>query len=156
MRDNLERVNIVLTKEQHARFKEYSIRYHGSLSQFLRLAAESELDRSEKLEIIYVQPVLKRLDQLVSSQDRMNEILTKNISNMLKTSKNARKKIADDILNLLLGIDKLIGVPEMVEYLPYNQDEIIDGLEELIDTYSIKEIPQPNAPSKWQLIGDTE
>ena len=80
MRDNLERVNIVLTKEQHKRFKKYAVRFHGSLSQFIRLAAENEINDEEKMETLYIQPVLKQMNQFNEKLELTRNALNSMIS----------------------------------------------------------------------------
>ena len=61
MRDNLERVNIVLTKEQHKRFKELSKKCHGSLSQYLRLAGENEADENKYAQMLNLRPIINKI-----------------------------------------------------------------------------------------------
>ncbi len=153
MRDNLERVNIVLTKEQHKRFKKYAVRFHGSLSQFIRLAAENEINDEEKMEALYIQPVLKEMNKFNEKLDFTKKSLNSIISH-LKVNTSNKKFISEEIIQLLLKHEESLSIPGMLEYLPFQQQDLIEGIEELLDTCSVREIPRPNAPSKWTIIGD--
>lgn len=77
MRDDLERVNVVLTKEQHLRFREYSRRYQGSVSQFLRLAGEKELNRNNGTEELKLRPIFEQLEKTSTNVQAIQRTLQK-------------------------------------------------------------------------------
>jgi len=156
MRDNLERVTIVLTKEQHRRFKEYARRYHGSLSQFLRMAGENEADENNGSDVLNLRPIIKKLKMIEDTVQQMDERLKRTESGtdyVVDKLGSKIEKVAEDIAELLLHRGKL-SIPEIANYLPYNQEEIISGVEKLEDKLAIVRIKQINSPSKWKIRGD--
>jgi len=156
MRDNLERVTIVLTKEQHRRFKEYARRYHGSLSQFLRMAGENEADENNGSDVLNLRPIVKKLKMVGDTVQQMDERLKRTESGtdyVVDKLGSKIEKVAEDIAELLLHKGKL-SIPEIANYLPYNQEEIISGVEKLEDKLAIVRIKQINSPSKWKIRGD--
>ena len=156
MRDNLERVTIVLTKEQHQRFKEYSKRYHGSLSQFLRMAGENEADENNGSDMLNLRPIIKKLEMIGSIVQQMDERLkrTESGTNYVVDKLGSKiEKVAEDIAELLLHKGQL-SIPEMGNYLPHTQEEIISGVEKLEGKFAIIRIEQLTAPSKWKIRGD--
>ena len=156
MRDNLERVNIVLTKEQHKRFKELAKKCHGSLSQYLRLAGENESDENKYAQMLNLRPIIKKLEtnsEMIKQIEEKLKITEKAVEYVVDKIGNKTEKIADDIEKLLLQKNKL-SVPEMVNYLPYSQEEIISGVENLEEKFVIEKISRPNGPSKWKIRGD--
>ncbi len=156
MRDNLERVTIVLTKEQHQRFKEYSKRYHGSLSQFLRMAGENEADENNGSDVLNLRPIIKKLEMIGSIVQQMDERLkrTESGTNYVVDKLGSKiEKVAEDIAEILLHKGHL-SIPEMGNYLPYTQEEIISGVEKLEGKFAIIRIKQLTAPSKWKIRGD--
>ena len=156
MRDNLERVNIVLTKEQHKRFREYAQKYHGSLSQFLRLAAENESDDNDAF-MINLRPIIKKLDELEDFSHQILEKIDKiyhGAEYLVDRLGNKSGKIADDIEKLLLQKGIGLSIPEIGKYLPYKQEEIISGIEKLVDEFAIVKIERVNAPSMWRIRGE--
>jgi len=156
MRDNLERVTIVLTKEQHRRFKEYARRYHGSLSQFLRMAGENEADENNGSDVLNLRPIIKKLKMIGDTVQQMDERLKRTESGtdyVVDKLGSKIEKVAEDIADLLLHKGKL-SIPEIANYLPYNQEEIISGVEKLEDKLAIVRIKQINSPSKWKIRGD--
>lgn len=157
MRDALTRVNIVLLKDQHERFKQYAQQYHGSLSQFLRLAGENEIDQQENTNAFLLRPILEQQEKLHSSIEKINQQMKSNydiISGATGFFQIQHKVIALEIEHLLLSVDTSLSIPELGEYLPYSQDNLISGIEWLIDHARVKRLKQINAPSKYRLTGD--
>ena len=156
MRDNLERVTIVLTKEQHKRFKEYSRKFHGSLSQFLRLAGENETDEGKKADMFDLRPIIKKLEAngnlIQQMEDRLKKT-EKGTDYIVGKLGNNVDKIADNVEELLLHKGKL-SIPEMGNYLPYTQEEIISAVERLEERFAIVSIKRLSSPSKWNIRGD--
>ena len=156
IRDNLERVNIVLTKEQHRRFKEYAKKYHGSLSQFLRMAGENESDENNGADVFNLRPVIKKLEtngNIIQQIDERLKRTEKGTDYIVDKLGSKIEKIADDIEELLLHRGKL-SVPEIGNYLPYTQEEIISGIEKLEEKFAVIRVKQLNAPSKWKIRGN--
>lgn len=156
MRDNLERVTVVLTKEQHRRFKEYARRYHGSLSQFLRMAGENEADENNGSDVLNLRPIIKKLKMIgdtVQQVDARLKRIESGTDYVVDKLGSKIEKVAEDIAELLLHKGKL-SIPEIANYLPYNQEEIISGVEKLEDKLAIVRIKQINSPSKWKIRGD--
>lgn len=158
MRDNLERVTIVLTKEQHRRFKEYAKKFHGSLSQFLRMAGENEANRSDDADVINLRPIVKELGIIRGKVEQIDERVKRikgEINYVVEKLGNKTEKIADDIEELLLHKGKL-SVPEMENYIPYTQEEIVSGVEKLEEKFTVVRIKRLSAPSKWKIRGDED
>jgi hypothetical protein len=157
MRDNLEKVTIVLTKEQHQRFRELAKKCHGSLSQYLRLAGENLADENKYAQALNFRQIIKKLETNSNIIDQIEEKLKrteKQTEYIVNKIGDKTEKIADDIEELLLKKSNL-SVPEMINYLPYSQEEIISGIEKLEERFLIEKISRPNAPSKWRIRGDT-
>lgn len=156
MRDDLERVNVVLTKEQHQRFREYSRKYHGSVSQFLRLAGENEIDENDGVDELKLRPIFERLDKAcvyIQNIQGMVQRLEREIdSNTRRRRKN--DYVASHIEELLSSVTSNLSIPEMTGYLPYEQEEIIRGIETLEERFAVIRIKQINGPSKWKIRGD--
>lgn len=156
MRDNLERVNIVLTKEQHARFKEYARRYHGSLSQFLRMAGENQIEDNNGVDDLKLRPIVEKLEKIVDSVQKIDGRLKrveKETGFVVEKLGSKDEKVADDIERLLLEKGIKLSIPEIRNYLPYSQEEIISGMERLEMDFVVLKIPEINAPSKWIIRG---
>jgi len=158
MRSNLIRVNIILTKEQHQRFKNYAKRYHGSLSQFLRLAAENEIDNQEDANSFYFRPMIENQEKIIKSLNVIAQQIKKieRIPSSIQDLKSFNNQsIASEIEHILLMTESPLSVPDIMEFLTYSQEEIIEGIEWLLDRCLITQIKRINAPSKYKLRGDT-
>lgn len=154
MRDNLVRVNIVLTKKQRERFKRYARRYHGSLSQFLRLAAENEIDESNEYEEMKLRPVIELLEKNGNVIQKISRTIMKvegDVDIVAEKIAGMNDKVADDIEDLLLNRRGALSIPEIAGYLPCDQEELIRGIERLQETFAVERIGQINAPSKWMI-----
>lgn len=156
MRDNLERVTIVLTKEQHQRFKEFANKCHGSLSQFLRMAGENEADDNKHTQMLNLRPIIKKLeknsDKIKQIEEKLNRT-EKGTEYIVNKIGNITDKIGDDIEKLLLHKPKL-SIPEIGTYLPYTQEEIISAIERLEEKFVVTRIRRDDAPSRWKIRGD--
>lgn len=156
MRDNLERVNIVLTKEQHVRFKEFARRFHGSLSQFMRMAAENQIIDDSGIDDLKLRPIVEELEKIRDSVQKINVRLRKmekGTDFVVEKLGSKNEKVADDIERLLLEKGIKLSIPEIGNYLPYSQDEVISGMERLESDFVVSKIPEINAPSKWIIRG---
>lgn len=159
MRDNLERVTIVLTKEQHHRFKEYARRYHGSVSQFIRLAGLNEMDDNNNTEDLRFRPITEKLEETVSMIQniyRRLQTIERGTDFVVERLGSKMDKIANDVEELLLSSGRMFSIPEITGYLQYEQEEIISGIEKLEERFSITRIRQINSPSKWKIRGDID
>ena len=157
MRDTLIRVNIVLLKEQHQRFQEYAQRYHGSLSQFLRLAGENEIDQHEDTNEIYLRPIMEQQEKLQQALKKINHQLKSTRDSIYQSTDFNQmniKKIALEIEEILFSSDTPLSIPEIREYISHSQDDLITGIEWLLDHGRIKRMKQINAPSKYKITGD--
>lgn len=157
MRETLIRVNIILLKEQHQRFQEYARRYHGSLSQFLRLAGENEIDQQEDSNALYLRPLLEQQEKLQQALKKINHQLKSNqgpISHSSDITQMNIKKITLEIEEILFSSDTPLSIPEIREYISHSQDDLITGIEWLLDHGRIKRMKQINAPSKYKITGD--
>lgn len=156
MRETLIRVNIILLKDQHERFKKYAQRYHGSLSQFLRLAGENEIDKQEDTNALILQPLMEQQEKLYQGIRKVDQQVKLNydvISSSNKLSQMHRKQIALEIEELLISIDDPVTIPEMGEYISHPPDDLVQGVEWLLDHGRIRQIEQINAPSKYRIMG---
>ena len=157
MRDNLERVSIVLMKDQHQRFKEYAKRCHGSLSQFLRMAAENEIDSNSGVDEVNLRPIIEILEGVRSMVQQIEgrlERIGRGTDFIIEKFGSRMEKVAGDVEELLLQKGNGLSIPEIGNYLPYNQNEIIQGIERLEEKFAVRRIEQVNAPSKWKIRGD--
>ena len=158
MRDNLERVHVVLTKDQHQRFKEYASRFHGSVSQFIRMASENELTSNSDKEELKLRPIYDKLNQMeiiVRSIERKLLRIEKVTEYLTQRIGTRGEKIAGDIEELLLAQNYGLSIPEMKGYLPYEQEELIRGIEYLEERFAVKRQGRINAPSKWMIRGNS-
>jgi len=155
MRETLIRVNIILLKDQHQRFQEYARRYHGSLSQFLRLAGENEIDKQEDTNEYYLRPVIEQQERLYQELKKIDtQLKIDHTGQSNSIAKMNTKKIALEIEEILLSSDATLSVPEIGEYLACSQDDIITAVEWLLDHGRINRMKQINAPSKYRVPGD--
>ena len=74
MRDNLKRVTIVLTKNQHKKYKIYARKYHGSVSQFIRLAAETAINDDIDKTDLKLRPIFERLESITHAINQANNL----------------------------------------------------------------------------------
>lgn len=158
MRDNLERVTIVLGKEQHQRYKDYSKKYHSSVSQFLRHAAENEMNQDNGVEELMLRPIFERLEKTntdVQIIQRTLQKLEKEIDSIAEQKRRKDEYIANHIEELLLSSRTKLSIPEIAGYLPYEQEAIIRGIEKLEERFIITRIKQVNGISKWMIQGDS-
>ena len=157
MRNNLKRVTIVLTKDQHLKYKEYARKYHGSVSQFIRLAAEKAISDDIDLIDLRLRPIFEKLENINLSIDGSNKILhllNRNTNFLVDKIGDKVEKIAYCIEKLLLSNNRPLSIPEITGYLPYTQEEIIDAIEFLEEKFYVERIKQLNSPSKWKIRGD--
>lgn len=155
MRDTLIRVNIILLKEQHRRFQEYARRYHGSLSQFLRLAGENEIDSQEDTQDFRLRPIMEQQEKLYQAISKIDHQLKTSPTIQSSTlAKRNIQKVALEVEEVLLSTDASLSVPELGGYLSYSQEDLITGIEWLLDRGRIKRMKQINAPSKYRVPGD--
>jgi hypothetical protein len=150
----LKRVNIVLSKEQHNRFKDYSKRYHGSLSQFLRFAGENAIDKAnDDLDFLF-RPIMMKQDE---GQNLMEIILQKiktlQSNNNHQFASYQEPAIIAELETILLESNNPLSVPEIMDYTSYPQQEIIKGIEWLLDQCQISRMERMNAPSKYKIRG---
>ena len=158
MRDNLERVTIVLGKEQHQRFKDYSKKYHSSVSQFLRFAGENELDENDGADDLKLRPIFEQLEKTstnVQAMQRTLQKLEKEIDSITELKKRKDEYIAHHIEELLLSSGNSLSIPEITGYLPYEQEAIIRGIEKLEERFVVVRIKQVNGMSKWKIRGES-
>ncbi len=158
MRDNLERVTIVLGKEQHQRFRDYSKKYHSSMSHFLRHAGENEMDQDDKSEELKLRPLVERLEKtgaIIEVIQKTLQKLEKEIDSIAEQKRRKDEYITNHIEALLLSSRAKLSIPEIAGYLPYEQEAIIRGIEKLEERFIIKRIRQINGISKWSIRGDS-
>lgn len=157
VREKLIRVNIVLSKEQHERFKDFAKRYHGSLSQFLRMSGENEIrDQDDNSELI-LRPIIERQDKTMKTLEKISQQLNKGQNNLgfgKYSNFSYRQLTAFEIERVLLKNELPLSVPEILEYVSYSQEEVIDGIEYLLDRGQLTRIKRINAPSKYKIRGD--
>lgn len=161
MRDNLTRINISLTKDQAKRYKEYSRHCHGSRSQFLRLAAENEIERRQNgggtAEIdVTLRPLVERLEEVEKAVKRIEgrlEKTEKGVDFLVDKHGSRIEKVADDVEKLLEEHGGELGVPEMSDLLPYERSEILLGVEGLENVHTIKRVEQEGGIIKWKIRG---
>jgi hypothetical protein len=163
LRENLERVNIVLTKDQARRFKEFAKKYHGSRSQFLRAAAENEIGKGrnggDTVEIdSSLRPLVERLEVVEGSVKRIENKLEKwgnGVDFLVGKSGSIIEKVADDIEQLLLKEGKELSVPDIGDFLTtYSQSEILRGFEKLEDEFAVMRVERENGVTKWKIRGE--
>ena len=163
MRDNLKRVNIVLTKEQIPRFREAAKRCHGSVSQFLRMAAENELERGRNgggtAEIdVALRPLVDRLENLEKAVERIENKVVKNekgIDFLVDMYGGRIEKVARDVKRLFEERGGELSVPDMGDFLPYGQDELIKAVEKLEDDdFMLVRVEHEKGITKWRLRGE--
>lgn len=161
MRKGLKRINIVLTDEQHPRFREFARRYHGSLSQLLRAAAENEIERNQNggdtVEIdATLRPLVERLEELEKTVKMVEKRLEKTgrgVDFLVDRFGDKTEKISDDIEELLLREGRELSVPDMGDFLPYSQSEILHGIEKLEDEFAVVRAERENGPTRWKIKG---
>jgi hypothetical protein len=157
MREELIRTNIVLTREQHIRFKQYAKRYHGSLSQFLRLSAENEINDQKDTNDFHLRPIIEKIGQI---QQELKQLSTQLHDFKMRNAphNDSRNSIIQSMAleaeHLLLSSDTPLTIPEINEYLSYPPEQIIQSIEWLLDRGYIERIHRVNAPSKWKIRGD--
>lgn len=156
IRGNLRRVTIVLIKGQHTRFKEAARKYHGSLSQFLRLAGENEIRSDGRNDALNLRPIAEKQEITADSVKEIGKKLQRVELGMefLVNKVGCRiEKVAYDIEDLLLNKNTDLSIPEIGNYLPFEQEEIIEAMEFLEEKFLVKRIEKLNAPSKWIVRG---
>lgn len=157
MRDTLERVTIVLSKEQHCRFREFARRYHGSVSQFLRMAAENAIDDGKDKGERSLLPLLRGLERTETALKQIDARISgieRQAGFLPSKSESKTEVIAEEIERFLLTSNGRFSVPELGGYLPYSQEEIVRGIELLEERFAVSRIKQVNGPSKWKIRGD--
>ena len=157
VRDDLERVNVVLTKEQHQRFRLYSRKYHGSVSQFLRLAGEKELDESDGADDLKLRPIYERLDKTCAFTQSIQGTVQRLEREMEFITRMRRRNdyVANHIEEFLSTVTNDLSIPEITGYLPYDQEQIVRGIEILEERFAVIRIKQVNGPSKWKIRSDS-
>jgi len=165
LRDNLKRVNISgLTEEQHQRFKKYAKSYHGSFSQLVRVAAENEIERSQNgggtAEIgVTLRPLVEGLENVEKAVERIANRLEKverGVDFLVDKWGSRIEKVADDVEKLLEERGDALSVPEIGDFLPYSQNEIIKALEKLEDEFVVVRVERENGPTKWRIRGEAD
>ena len=157
MRDNLERVTIVLTKDQHLRFKEYAKRYHGSVSQFIRLAGDNEILGNSGNDDLKVRPIVEKMEKtgrLIQQIEVQLKKVERGINFVVRKIGTKEDQIAHEIAEILLSSDRSLSIPEITGYLAYKQEDVICGIEKLEERFAVTRIEQINSPSKWKIRGD--
>lgn len=164
LRENLKRVQIVLTKEQAERYKEFAKKCHGSRSQFLRMAAENEIERGQNgggtAEIdVTLRPLVERLEEVEKAVKRIENRLVKTekgVDFLVDKSGSRIDKVADDVEKVLEEHGGELGVPDIGDLLPYTQSEIIRGLEKLEEEFAVKRAENEKGVTKWRLRGEAD
>lgn len=162
LRDNLKRVNIVLTKEQIPRFYEAAKKYHSSRSQFLRMAAENEIERCQNgggtAEIdVTLRPLVEGLEEVEKAVKRIEnglEKIDKGVNFLVGRFGSRIEKVADDIEKLLEERGEALSVPEIGDFLRYDQSELIQGTEELERNFAVKRVENEKGIPKWRIRGE--
>jgi hypothetical protein len=147
MRDKLTRVNIILSKEQHDRFKHYAKRYHGSLSQLLRVSAENEMDRQEENTVMYLRSLIEGQSKLQQHMEHMKNNTTK------KETSNTIPTTAREIRSILMSSETPLSIPDLTDYMNIPPEEMITAIEWLLDHCIITTIQRTNAPSQYKIRG---
>ena len=164
LRENLKRVNIVLTKEQAERYTEFAKKCHGSRSQFLRMAAENAIERGQNgggtAEIdVTLRPLVERLEEVEKAVKRIENRLVKTekgVDFLVDKSGSRIDKVADDVEKVLEEHGGELGVPDIGDLLPYTQSEIIRGLEKLEEEFAVKRAENEKGIPKWRIRGETD
>ncbi|KXB08199.1 hypothetical protein AKJ58_00595 [candidate division MSBL1 archaeon SCGC-AAA385D11] len=158
MRDNLKRVCIIFPEDLIQLADEYKNKYHGSRSQLLREALIEYVERLEKEEDerAEMRPLVRKLEDLGKSVERIDNKVGKFRSEAEFSSGGSQKgtpKLASEIERLLLEKGEALTVPEMGEYLPYEQEELIEGVEWLEENFAVERIEPKNVLTKWRIRG---
>ena len=158
MRNNLRRVTIVMTKNGHARFREASRKYHGSLSQFVRMACENAIRNDGKSDALDFRSIVEKQGDIVNSIHEIEKRLQKvelGTGFLVDRFGSDLDKVACDIEGFLLNKNASLSIPELRGYMQYEQEEIISGMEQLEERFAVERIRQVNGPSKWKIQGDS-
>lgn len=157
MRDNLERANIVLTEDLIDQIDEKKDHHHGSRSQLVRQALTEYFDGNAETDLeLRLKPIRKKLEGVGKSvgevQNRL-KWLEKKIDS--KARREMVRKVSEDIEKLLLEKGKPLSIPDMGEHLPYEQNELLRGVEILEDKFLVVRMEQGKLP-KWKIRGDKD
>lgn len=162
LRDNLKRVNIILTKEEHPRFKKHAEKhYHNSLSQFARASMEIEIERHQNgggivdIDVI-LRPLVERLEEVEKAVNQIAngvEKTERGVDLLVGRFGSRIEKVADDVEKLLEERGEALSVPEIGDFLPYSQDEIIRALEKLEDEFAVVRVESEKRPTRWRIRG---
>lgn len=156
MRDDLKRVNIVLTKDLLKQMDEEKDSHHGSRSQLIRQALFEYFDGlnggdgSEGEE--HMRSLFREVRELESEIKKIGEKVNREIGSTSDGRSDIRE-VAEDVESLLLEVDEPLSIPEMGEYLPYEQKQLLQGVERLEDTLKVKRLEQGNGLTKWAIRG---
>lgn len=154
MRDNLKRANIVLTEDLIDQINEKKDHHHGSRSQLIRQALTEYFDvNTESDTELCLKPIRKKLESLGNSiKDIRNELqwLDKKIDTLVNRA--MVQKVSEDIEKLLLEKEKPLSIPDLGEHLPYEQNELLRGVEILEDRFIVVRLEQGKLP-KWKIRG---
>jgi tetrahydromethanopterin S-methyltransferase subunit G len=153
---------VVLTKDQARRFKEFAEKHHVSRSQFLRAAAEKEIERTQNggdpVEIdSSLRPIVERLEKVEKAVARIEGRLDKTekgVDFLVGKFGDRIEKVADDIEELLLREGRELSVPDIGDFLTaYSQEEILQGIEKLEDEFVVVRVERENGVTKWRIRG---
>lgn len=154
----MKRVCIVFPEDLIQLADEHKDRYHGSRSQLLREALIEYVDRleEEENERDEMRPLVRRLERLEKSIERVAEKVSKyrgEIEYLSGHFQDRARRVAEDIESLLLEEGEGLTIPDMGEYLPHEQNELIEGVEMLEETFKVKRIESENSLPKWRIRG---
>ncbi|KXB07756.1 hypothetical protein AKJ51_00135 [candidate division MSBL1 archaeon SCGC-AAA382A20] len=155
MRDNLKKANVVLTKDLIDQIDEKKNHHHGSRSQLIRQALAEYFDGNPESDTkLCLKPIRKKLESVGDSIDEIqNELqwFDKKIDAI--TSREMIRKVSEDIEKLLLEKEEPLSVPDIGEHLPYEQNELLRGVEILEDRFTVVRVEQGKLP-KWKIRGN--
>lgn len=153
MRDNLKRVCIVFPEDLIELADEYKNRYHGSRSQLLREALIEYVDglEEEEDEEDEMRPLVRRMEGLEKSVEKASSKVTKQVKEIGSLQRGTSRKVAGDIEDLLLEKGGGLTIPDMGDYLPYDQNELIEGVERLEEVFAVERIEPENSLPEWRI-----
>lgn len=158
MRENLKRLCIIFPKNLIQLADEHKGRYHGSRSQLLRQALIEHIDglNDEEDGVAQMRPFVEGMENLEKTVEKIERGLMKQgrgTEFLVENLGGGAQKVARDIESLLLGKGEALSIPEMGEYLPYEQSELLRGIERLEENFAVERIKRGNGLPKWGIRG---
>ena len=159
MRKDLERVDIVLQRVEHERYKEFAKKHAISVSQLarqgLKMAVEEYQNGNGGSDPADLRPIFEELEKMREMREQDSEKLEeikRSVSTFEKRSFTDIEKVADAVEEVLEREKKPLSIPEMEELLPtYKDREIILAVEKLEDDFVARRIEPEDGLPKWEI-----